>query len=71
MLYLARNSTGFERIARLALARCLAFIIDACVPIGWPGRSACSVAVSIACTAMEGFCPARAMVGRTPVARGA
>lgn len=70
MFYLKRNLTGFERIARLALALCLAFIAHACVPIGWLEMSAYGVAASIACTAIVGFCPACAMAGRKPIGPG-
>ena len=67
MFYIKRNLPGAERMARLALALCLAYIAYSRVPAGWLEWSAYAIAVSIACTAIVGFCPACAMVGRKSV----
>ena len=71
MLYLKRNLNGFERVARLALALCLAVAAHAWVPIGWLAIAAYVVAAGIACSAIVGFCPACAMAGRTSTGPGA
>ena len=71
MFYLKRNLTRFERMARLALALCLAFVAYAFVPAGRLATGAGAAAVVLACTAVVGFCPACAMFGRKPVARRA
>jgi len=71
MFYLKRNLPRFERMARLALALCLALVAYACVPAGWLAMSAGAGAVVLACTAAVGFCPACAMVGRKPIAEDA
>ena len=64
MFYLKRNLPGFERLARLAIALCLTSIAHAYVPSGWLTIAAYAMAASIACTAIVGFCPACALVGR-------
>lgn len=71
MFYLKRNLTGPERIARLALALCLAYVVHSHMPAGWLALGACAAAVMTACTAVFGFCPACAMVGRKPIVPGA
>jgi hypothetical protein len=71
MFYLKRNLTGLERFARLALALCLASLTYTHVPAGWLTIGAYAAAVSTACTAIVGFCPACAMVGRKPIVPGA
>jgi hypothetical protein len=71
MFYFKRNLNGFERVARVALALCLAVAAHAWVPAGWLQVGAYAAAVLLACTAIVGFCPACAMVGRKPASPGA
>ena len=71
MLYLKRNLNGFERIARLAVALCLAVVAYHYVPTGWLALTAYATAVVVAGTAIVGFCPACAMVGRKSSSPGA
>ncbi|GHC93292.1 hypothetical protein GCM10007320_44090 [Pseudorhodoferax aquiterrae] len=69
MFYLKRNLPLAERAARLALAAAaltVAYVWSDIAPLAWAaGVSACTLAG----TAIVGFCPACALLGRKPVAR--
>lgn len=63
MFYLKRNVPNWERAARLVVAAILAVVasmgaLDMPAWAGWP------IAAALALTAIVGFCPACAMVGR-------
>ncbi len=73
MIYLKRNLPLFERLARLTGAGLMAFA-------AWQGGLAMSwtwtwalglTALGLALTALLGFCPACAMMGRRPLDRQA
>jgi hypothetical protein len=66
MLYLKRNLPSWERTARLVLATTLAALTWAFASglAAWAGWLAVA---SLALTAVAGFCPACAMVGRRAV----
>lgn len=64
MFYLKRNLPSIERVARLAIALCLAVVAQAFLSIGWVQMGAYAAAALLACTAIAGFCPACAMLGR-------
>lgn len=69
MFYLKRNLPLAERAARLALAAAAliaAYVWSDLPLLAWAaGLTACMLAG----TAMVGFCPACALLGRKPVAR--
>lgn len=67
MFYLKRNLPGFERIVRLALALCLAVVAHTFMSTGLLEIATYSVAALLTCTAVVGFCPACAMIGRKAV----
>ena len=67
MFYLKRNLLRPERMARLALALCLAVVACAFEPAGWRALSVGAAAAVLACTAAVGFCPACAVAGRKPI----
>lgn len=66
MFYLKSNVPAWERAARLVLAAVLAGLAWRFADglISWAGGL---TAASLALTAVAGFCPACAMVGRRPV----
>lgn len=70
MFYVKRHLPGFERIGRLAIALCLAVVAHILVSISWLEVGAYAAAAVLACTAVVGFCPACAMVGRKSILPG-
>lgn len=66
MFHLKRNVPSWERAARLLLAAILAglTLTIASGPVSWVGWL---TVATLAVTALVGFCPACAMVGRRPV----
>jgi len=66
MFYLKRNLPHWERAARIVVAMLLAgaasvFLVGAAAWAGW------LVAATLALTALAGFCPACAMIGRRSI----
>lgn len=69
MLYFKRNLPRTERAVRLLLAAASAAAAFA-VPLGpWAGLALGATALSLALSALLGFCPACAMMGRRPLDR--
>jgi hypothetical protein len=69
MLYLKRNLPAGERAIRVVVALATAAAAVLLLPAGpacWLGLAS---AVGIALTALVGFCPACALVGRRPLDR--
>ena len=64
MFYLKRNLPTWERIVRLAAAILLATGAFAWMPSHWPTWIGWAAAAGMAATALAGFCPACAIVGR-------
>jgi hypothetical protein len=64
MFYLKRNLPTWERLARLAAAIALAAGATMVMPANWPAWLAWASAAGIGATALFGFCPACALVGR-------
>jgi len=66
MLYLKRNLPHWERAARVVLAMLLAGTASAFF-VGTAAWAAWLVAATLALTAIVGFCPACAMIGRRSI----
>jgi hypothetical protein len=61
-----RNVPGWERAARALLGICL-LAAAVLVPLaGWPLWVALAAGATLVGTALAGFCPACAMIGRRP-----
>ncbi|OYV01718.1 MAG: hypothetical protein CFE45_03620 [Burkholderiales bacterium PBB5] len=66
---LSRNLPGWERLLRLAIAATLAGLAVLGLTTGWATVAVLAAAAGTAITALAGFCPACAMVGRRPQRR--
>jgi len=66
MFYLKRNVPNWERAARLVVAAILA-VVASMGAVDMPAWAGWLIAVALALTAIVGFCPACAMVGRRPI----
>lgn len=64
MFYLKRNLPGWERLVRLMLAAGLAVAVFYLVPAGLLRLAGYASGAMLAGTAVFGFCPACALVGR-------
>jgi len=69
LLYFKRNLPAAERVIRFALALALALVAVFLLPASLPRLLGLAGAASAAFTALVGFCPACALVGRAPVKR--
>jgi len=69
MLYLKRNLPGAERVVRLVLALAVAAVAGLLLPAGFERWAGLAAAAGLALTALVGFCPACALVGRRAVER--
>jgi len=70
MFFLQRNLPAWERALRLGGALLLACAGLLWLPAGWPVALALGSALMMGLTGVIGFCPACALVGRRPVAKG-
>ena len=70
MFFLQQNLPVWERALRLGGALLLACAGLLWMPAGWPVALAFVSAAVSGLTAIVGFCPACALVGRKPVAKG-
>lgn len=70
MFFLQRNLPAWERALRLGSALLLACAGLLWLPAGWPMALALASAVVLGLTGVAGFCPACALVGRRPAAKG-
>lgn len=70
MFFLQRNLPAWERAFRLGGALLLACAGLLWLPAGWPVALALGSALAMGLTGVIGFCPACALVGRKPAARG-
>lgn len=70
MFYLKRNLPAWERILRLAVGALLALLAYAGTFPSWPVWVQVSAAAVLGGTALVGFCPACALVGRRLAKRG-
>jgi len=70
MFFLQRNLPAWERALRLGGALLLACAGLLWLPAGWPMALALASAAGLGLTGIAGFCPACALVGRKPVAKG-
>lgn len=64
MFYLKRNLPAWERLFRLAAAVLLAIGAAVWMPSHWPAWVGWASAAGMGATALLGFCPACALVGR-------
>ena len=69
MLYLKRNLPVAERVIRLVLGLAVAAVAGWLLPAGLARWAGLAAAAGLALTALVGFCPACALVGRRPVER--
>jgi len=67
MFYLKRNLPAFERVLRLALGAGTALAAASWAAPGWAQWAGYASAAMLAGTAVVGFCPACALVGRQPL----
>ncbi|MFS2036107.1 YgaP-like transmembrane domain [Polaromonas sp. CT11-55] len=70
MFFLQRNLPAWERALRLGGALLLACAGLLWLPAGWPMALALAGAAGLGLTGVAGFCPACALVGRKPAAKG-
>jgi len=70
MFFLQQNLPVWERALRLGGALLLACAGLLWLPAGWPVALASVSAAVLGLTAIVGFCPACALVGRKPAAKG-
>lgn len=64
MFYLQHNLPLFERVARFGAGLGVGVAINYLGWSGWPAWAAAAGAVTLAGTALVGFCPACALLGR-------
>lgn len=64
MFYLKRNLPAWERLLRLVAAIALALGASVWMPSHWATWIAWASAAGMSATALFGFCPACALVGR-------
>ena len=69
MLYLKRNLPVAERVIRLVLGLAVAAAAGLLLPAGLARWAGLAAAAGLALTALVGFCPACALVGRRAVER--
>jgi len=69
MLYLKRNLPVAERVIRLVLGLAVAAVAGWLLPAGLARWGGLAAAAGLALTALVGFCPACALVGRRALER--
>jgi len=67
MFYLKRNLPTTERLIRASVGLCTAVATATLAPTPWGMIAGYATAAILAGTAIVGFCPACALVGRTPL----
>lgn len=67
MFYLKRNLPTPERLIRASLGLCTAVATATLATTPWGMIAGYAAAAILAGTAVVGFCPACALVGRTPI----
>jgi hypothetical protein len=67
MFYLQRNLPAWERLLRLAAGLLLGAASVWAMPDGVLRWAALAAALTLAGTALVGFCPACALIGRSPL----
>jgi hypothetical protein len=64
MFYFKRNLPTWERVIRLAIGLCVAVMTATLAPALWIQAIGYGSAITLAGTALFGFCPACALFGR-------